>query len=58
MSKKRITNEEFVKKFKDLKKNDILLLSEYKSSNIKIKCKCLKCGYEWESVPSVLLREK
>ena len=24
-------------------------LKEYKNSNQKIKCKCLKCGYEWEA---------
>lgn len=36
----------------------IELLSEYKKSSEKVKCKCLKCGYEWESYPFNLLKRK
>lgn len=35
---------------------NIILLEEYKRSNVKIKCSCKICGYEWNVVPSSLLR--
>lgn len=36
----------------------IELLSEYKKSSKKVKCRCLKCGFEWESYPFNLLKRK
>ena len=54
--KKIRTNDDFLERFNALNKVNIKLLSKYKDSITKIKCKCLTCGYEWEAVPSVLLR--
>ena len=49
------TTEEFVDKMKEIN-NDIEILGEYVGSDIKIKCRCKIDGYEWEIIPSSLLR--
>ena len=55
---KRLTHEEFMEKFYKKNKNaeSIEILSKYKGSKAKIKCKCKLDGYEWETTPNTLLR--
>lgn len=36
----------------------IKILSKYEKDNIKVKCRCMICGFEWMSVPSNLLQGK
>lgn len=52
-AKNILSQEEFEKKIRDC--NGIDVLSEYKSSKEKVKCKCLKCGHVWEAAPNHLL---
>lgn len=56
--KNTLTYEEFMDKFHKQNKHaqDIELLEDYKGNKIKIKCKCRKCGYEWEATPNKLLQ--
>ena len=54
---KRLTHEEFMKKFyaKNKSAENIEILGEYVNSRTKIKCKCKIDGYEWEATPNSLL---
>ena len=52
--KHRLTNDNFLFRMKDIHPN-IEVLEEYVTSQTKVKCKCLKCGYEFSSVPASLL---
>lgn len=52
---KNKTTEYFINELKEVN-NNIEILGEYKSSSTKIKCRCKKDGYEWESIPNRLLR--
>ena len=54
-NKKRKTHEEFIKELKNVNPN-IIILSEYKTNNDKVKCKCAIDGYEWETKPHSLLQ--
>ena len=53
---KKLTNEEFLQRLKDLGRDDIKPLEEYKGMNIKIKFKCTnpECCYEWETTPAII----
>jgi len=52
----KITNEEFVEKFKSSEKyNEFTLLGKYISSNTNIKVKCKKCGYEFSLRPDHII---
>ena len=55
---KRKTHEEFVQELKLSNKyfNDFILMSEYTGIKNKVKCKCKKCGYEWDTIAEVLKR--
>ena len=52
---KNKTTEYFKQEMKDIN-SDIEILGEYKGALMKIKVKCLKDGYIWNTIPSVLLR--
>ena len=54
---RRKTHEEFIRDFYAKNKNaeNIEILGKYVGSNIKIKCRCKKDGYEWEVKPNDLL---
>ena len=34
----------------------VKIIGEYQGTNKKIKCECVICGYQWETVPNVLWR--
>ena len=51
---KNKTTEYFINELKEIN-SDIEILGEYKGALTKIKCKCKKDGYEWETKPSDLL---
>lgn len=53
----RKTHEEFILQMCQKNKN-IEILSKYEKDNVKVKCKCKICGFEWESSPSNLLQGK
>ena len=57
---KKITHEEFIKKFhiQNPNANNIEILGTYVNSKTKIKCRCRVDKYEWETIPSVLLNHK
>ena len=48
------TTEEFINELKEIN-NNIEIIGEYKTSYIKIKCRCKLDGYEWETTPTNLL---
>lgn len=48
------TTELFKEKMSAINSN-ILILGEYVNNKTKIRAQCLKCGYEWDVVPSSLL---
>lgn len=48
------THEEYVEQLKN-NNIDIIPIELYKGQKRKIKHKCLKCGYEWETTPGQLL---
>lgn len=47
--------QKFIKEMKEIDPT-IKIVGEYKNSKTKIKCKCKDCRYEWEALPSNLLR--
>lgn len=51
----RKTNDEFIKEVEGINPNTEIV-GEYKTSHTKIKCKCKKCGNEWDSMPYSLIR--
>lgn len=51
------THEEFVRKV-SLVHNDITILGTYSKMNDRIKCKCKKCGIEWEPKANNLLNNQ
>lgn len=51
------THEQFLQQMQKVNKN-IEILSKYEKDNIKVKCRCKICGFEWEATPSNLLRDK
>ena len=52
--KTKKTNEQFLKELKKICPN-VFPLEEYINAQTKIKCKCVKCGNEWETKPNWLL---
>lgn len=54
---KKLTNEEFLQKLKDLGRDDIEPLEEYKGTHVKIKWKCTKesCQHEWYAEPNSIV---
>ena len=54
---RKLTHEEFMERFYVRNKNagDIEILGEYVNAHTKIKCRCKKDGYEWETRPNDLL---
>jgi hypothetical protein len=52
--RKKLTNEEFIERLKNINSN-IIPLEQYINSNTKIKFKCLKDGYEWITTPGCVL---
>lgn len=54
ISSRNITTTEFIKRVNPSKKG-FLILGEFIDSKKPIKCKCLKCDYEWNPLASVLL---
>jgi hypothetical protein len=53
----RKTHEQFISQMRKINEN-IEILTEYEKDNIKVKCKCKVCDFEWESTPSNLLQGK
>lgn len=51
----RKTHEQFLSQIKTVNEN-VEILSKYEKDNIKAKCRCRICGFEWESTPSNLLQ--
>lgn len=51
------THEQFLQQMQKIN-NNIEILSKYEKDNIKVKCKCKICGFEWSSTPSNLLQAK
>lgn len=49
------TNEEFADELKKINPN-ISLLGTYEKRRVKVRVKCNKCNYEWESSPDSLLQ--
>ena len=47
--------QKFIKEMEEIDPT-IKIVGEYKNSKTKIKCKCKDCRYEWEALPSNLLR--
>ena len=54
----RVTHDEFMDKLQESNSHfqDIIILSEYRHAKEKIACKCKKCGNEWETAASELLK--
>lgn len=53
-NKMKLTHKEFMDRMRKIN-SDIEVLEEYVNSQIKIKVRCKKDGYEWETVPNNLL---
>lgn len=49
------TTRQFKKEVYELVGNEYEFLEEYKGANTKIKCKHVKCEYEWEIAPSTFI---
>ena len=54
---KRKTHKDFVNELKEVSPN-IELVDTYVVSQQKVHCHCLDCGYEWEAIPSNLLKRR
>lgn len=52
---KKRTQSSFIKELYSINPN-IRVIGVYENANTPIKVKCLKCGYEWETRPTHLLR--
>lgn len=50
--------ELFIKKLKEVKEGNFVLIGEYRGSKERTRFKHLACGYEWETRPSTLLHSK
>lgn len=55
---RKLTNEEFLQKLKDLGRDDLEPLEEYKGIHTKIKVRCTNssCKYEWSVSPANIVR--
>ena len=54
-STRKKNTDDFYEELK-LNNNKVIPLGEYINSRNKIKVKCKKCGYEWEAVPTNLIK--
>ena len=56
--KRTKVHEDFIQEFYKKNKNaeNIEILGEYKGNKTKIKCRCKKDGYIWETTPNTLLK--
>ncbi len=54
---RRKTLSEFVEELSTIN-SDIVVLGDYKTTDTKIKCRCKKCGNEWNPRPADLLKGK
>lgn len=52
----KYTLEEFIEKMQIINKNIQIIDEEFNGMTKKIKCKCLIDGYEWETLPSNLVK--
>lgn len=50
----RLTLDEVKEEIYNINPNIKILSDKYESTHTKMKCKCLKCGYEWETIRSIL----
>ena len=48
-------HDEFLSELKEISPQ-ISIMSQYQSAHKKIDCKCLECGFEWNTTPHSLLR--
>lgn len=51
---KKLSKEE---KIKSIAADDYELLTQYSSENERIKCRCIRCGYEWSEFPKALSKK-
>lgn len=49
------THDEFISELKEISPQ-ISITSQYQSAHKKVNCKCLECGFEWNTTPHSLLR--
>ena len=52
-----VTQEEFLERVHKANK-DLLVLDKYVNAKTKVRCKCARCGEEWESYPDVLYKTR
>lgn len=53
---KRKTHEEFIRDFQEKgKQEEVEIIGKYINAITPIKCKCKKCGEEWETKPTNLI---
>lgn len=53
---RRKTKQDFIQQLK-LINSDILVVGDYINTHTKIKCKCKRCGTEWDAYPANLLNK-
>ena len=51
------STEEFIAELQSIR-DDIEVLSDYKGSNVPVRCRCKKCGHEWSPTPHSLLSQQ
>lgn len=58
LKKNQKTHEQYIEELKDknVHFDKFIFLSNYINAKTKIHCKCKVCGYEWDTLPVVLLR--
>lgn len=52
---RRKTHEEFIKEATPIIKDRFEILETYVNNTTKLKCRCLKDGYEWKTTPKAIL---
>ena len=55
---RRISNDEFMKRFLNMGETNIELLGEYVDANTKITCRCKIHNYKWEMLPGNILKNR
>ena len=55
---RRISNDEFMKRFLNMGETNIELLGEYVDANTKIPCRCKIHNYKWEMLPGNILKNR
>ena len=54
--KQRMTDDQFIEKFKKTGNPNIRILGQYYNNKTPIRCQCTVCGYEWAPIPQSLLK--